>query len=134
VALVVVKGLVRTVVTIAVRIRTFSVLAPTKFILLRSKEVTQRAFMRTENPGVLVNASLKDDDDIQRLVELLFCAVNKLRGNGVTHRGVSYLPGRLNVKTGPLLSLFLLRFFVFHSVFLLIWVLVSRACTRTRWG
>ena len=62
--------------------------------------------MVTEYPGVLVNASLKDDDDIQRQVKLLFCAVNKLRGNGVTHRGVSYLPGRLNVKSGPYLAYF----------------------------
>ena len=69
--------------------------------------------MVTEYPGVLMNVSLKDDDDIQRQVKLLFCAVNKLRGNGVTHRGVSYLPGMLSVKTGPLLSLFLLCFFVF---------------------
>jgi len=83
--------------------------------------------MVTEYPGVLVNASLKGDGDIQRQVKLLFCAVNKLRGNSVTHRGVSCLPGRLNVKSGPLLSLFLMRFFVFHSVFWLIWVLVSRA-------
>jgi len=56
--------------------------------------------------------------------KLLYCAVNKLRGNGVTDRGVNCLLGRLNIKTGPLLSLFLLYFFVFHSVFWLIWVLV----------
>jgi len=33
--------------------------------------------MVTEYPDVLVNASLKDDDDIQRNVKLLFYAVNK---------------------------------------------------------
>jgi len=30
--------------------------------------------------GVWINASLKDDDDIQRQVESLYCAANKLRG------------------------------------------------------
>jgi len=30
--------------------------------------------------GVLLNASLKDDDDVQRQVKSLYCAANKLRG------------------------------------------------------
>ena len=30
--------------------------------------------------GVWINASLKDDDDIQRQVKSLYCAANKLRG------------------------------------------------------
>jgi len=30
--------------------------------------------------GVCINASLKDDDDIQRQVKSLYCAENKLRG------------------------------------------------------
>jgi len=30
--------------------------------------------------GVWINASLKDDDDIQRQVKPLYCAANKLRG------------------------------------------------------
>jgi len=30
--------------------------------------------------GVLINASLKDDDDIQRQVKSLYCAANKLKG------------------------------------------------------
>ena len=30
--------------------------------------------------GVRINASLKDDDDIQRQVKSLYCAANKLRG------------------------------------------------------
>jgi len=30
--------------------------------------------------GVWMNASLKDDDDIQRQVKSLYCAANKLRG------------------------------------------------------
>ena len=30
--------------------------------------------------GVWINASLKDDDDIQRKVKSLYCAANKLRG------------------------------------------------------
>jgi len=33
--------------------------------------------------GVWINASLKDDDAIQRQVKLLYCAVNKLRGTFV---------------------------------------------------
>jgi len=33
--------------------------------------------------GVLLNASLKDDDDIQRQVKLLYCAANKLRSPAV---------------------------------------------------
>jgi len=29
---------------------------------------------------IAINASLKDDDDIQRQVKSLYCAANKLRG------------------------------------------------------
>jgi len=71
--------------------------------------------------SVLLNASLKDDDDIQRQVKLLYCAVNKLRGSGVTNRGATNcLPSRLNVKTKCLFSLFLYWyvFFRFLSCFL----------------
>ena len=57
--------------------------------------------------GALVNDSLKHHDDIQRHVKSLYCAINKFRGSGVTDRGASCLLGRLNVKIGPLLSLFL---------------------------
>jgi len=35
---------------------------------------------RVKYLGVWINASLKDDDDIQRHVKLLYCAANKLRG------------------------------------------------------
>jgi len=39
-------------------------------------------FLTTGNilVGVWINASLKDDDGIQRLVKSLYCAANKLRG------------------------------------------------------
>jgi len=72
-----------------------------------------RFFDQAKYPSALVNASLKDDGDLQRQVKLLYRAVDKLRGSGVTDRGVNCLPGRPNIKTGPLLSLFLLRFFRF---------------------
>ena len=45
-----------------------------------------RFFDQAKYLGVLVNASLNDEDDIQRQVKLLHCAVNKLRGSGVTDR------------------------------------------------
>jgi len=46
-----------------------------------------RFFDQAKYLDVLVNDSLKDDDDdIQRQVKLLYCAVNKLRGSGVTDR------------------------------------------------
>ena len=37
-------------------------------------------FDQVKHLGVWITASLKDDDDIQRQVKSLYCAVNKLRG------------------------------------------------------
>jgi len=37
-------------------------------------------FVTKRNILVWINASLKDDDDIQRQVKSLYCAANKLRG------------------------------------------------------
>jgi len=76
---------------------------------------------------VLVNALLKDNEHIQRQVQkLLSFAVNKFRDSAVTDKGVNCLHVMLNVKIDPQLSLFLLWFFfVFHSVFWLIQVLVG---------
>ena len=54
------------------------------------------------------------------------CAVNKLRGSGVTDRGASRFHGRLNVKIGPYLTQFCV-FFVFRSVLWLIRVLVWKS-------
>jgi len=66
-----------------------------------------RFFDQAKYLGVLVNDSLKHDDDMQRQVKSLYCAINKFRGSGVTDRGASCLLGRLNAKIGPLFSLFL---------------------------
>ena len=37
-------------------------------------------FVQVKYLGVWINASLKDDDDIQIQVKSLYCAANKLRG------------------------------------------------------
>ena len=39
-----------------------------------------QSFDQVKYIGVWINASLKDDDDIQRQVKSLYCAANKLRG------------------------------------------------------
>ena len=43
--------------------------------------VRVQIFDQVKYLGVWINASLKDDDDIQRQVKSLYCAANKLRGN-----------------------------------------------------
>jgi len=45
-----------------------------------SKWCTWTTFDQVKYLGVRINASLKDDDDIQRQVKSLYCAANKLRG------------------------------------------------------
>ena len=65
-----------------------------------------RFFDQAKYLSVLLNASLKDDDDIQRQVKSLYCALNKHRGSGVAGSGTNRLPGRLNVKIKNPLSLF----------------------------
>jgi len=64
---------------------------------------------------VLLNAPLKDDDDIYRQGKSLYCAVNEFRGTGVRC-----------AKPSPYLaySCINIRCFVFQSVFWLIRVLV----------
>jgi len=64
---------------------------------------------------VLLNAPLKDDDDIYRQRKSLYCAVNEFRGTSVRC-----------AKPSPYLaySCINIRFFVFQSVFWLIRVLV----------
>jgi len=42
--------------------------------------VRVQRFHQVKYLGVWINASLKDDDDIQRQVKSLYCAANKLRG------------------------------------------------------
>ena len=42
--------------------------------------VRVQVFAKVKYLGVWINASLKDDDDIQRHVKSFYCAVNKLRG------------------------------------------------------
>jgi len=42
--------------------------------------VRVQSFDQVKYIGVWINASLKDDDDIQRQVKSLYCAANKLRG------------------------------------------------------
>jgi len=73
--------------------------------------VYKYVFWPSQNLDVWLNASLKHDDDIQRQVKLLYCAVNKLRGSGVTDRGANCLPGRLNAKIGSYLAYFCINIF-----------------------
>jgi len=48
-----------------------------------------RFFDQAKYLGGWVNASLRNDGDIQRQVKSLYCAVNKLRGRGVIDRGAN---------------------------------------------
>jgi len=50
-------------------------------VFLEKKRV--QFFDQVKYLGVLLNTSLKDDDDIQRQVKLLYCAANKLRSPAV---------------------------------------------------
>jgi len=50
-------------------------------------------------------------------MKLLYCAVNNLRGSGITDRKGELPPWQAECKKGPLLSLFLLNFFTFFIVF-----------------
>jgi len=84
-------------------------------------------FLAKPKLGICLNASLKDDGDIQKQVKSLYCAANKLRGSGgVTDRGANRFPGRLNVKIGPYLAyLSINMLFHFRSFLWLIRVLVQ---------
>ena len=44
------------------------------------RKKTQFKLIKVKHLDVWINASLKDDDDIQRQVKSLYCAANKLRG------------------------------------------------------